>query len=59
MKGLVKEHICINHGHRQQCGDSQREWGGGWWLGGGTQGWVGNGDICNSINNKNKEKKLT
>ena len=26
-----------------------------WGLGGGRQG-VGNGDICNSVNNKNKEK---
>ena len=28
MKGLVKEHVRIIHGHRQQCGDGQREGGG-------------------------------
>ena len=35
MKGLVKEHPCITHGHRQQWGDGQREGGQG--LGGGRQ----------------------
>ena len=27
LKGLVKEHICIIHKHRQQCGDGWREKG--------------------------------
>ena len=30
MKGLAKEHICITHRHRQQCGDGQREGGTEW-----------------------------
>ena len=29
MKGLTKKCTCITHGHRQQCGDSQRERGWG------------------------------
>lgn len=43
MKGLAKDK------HRQQCGNGQRERvlkSGG-----------GNGDICNHMNNKNKENK--
>ena len=38
------------YGHRQQCGDGQREGGAG---GGGQRG--GDTDICNSVNNRNKE----
>ena len=38
--------------HRLQCGDGQWEGGGG--LGGGGQR-GGNGDICNSVNHKNKK----
>ena len=34
-KGLAKEHMCIAHGHREQCGDGQREWGG---VGSGKKG---------------------
>ena len=49
-KGLAKEHICITHRHRQQCGDGQRE-----------EGEVGKGcenrDICKSVDNKNTVKK--
>ena len=52
VKGLAKEHICIIRGHRQQCGDSQREVGQGLRGGGQSGGW----DICNNINNKNKDK---
>ena len=29
MKGVAKDHICVTHRHRQQCGDGQRE-GVGW-----------------------------
>ena len=29
MKGSAKEHIRITHGHRQQCGNNQREGGSG------------------------------
>lgn len=25
MKGIAKGHICIANGHRQQCGEGQRE----------------------------------
>ena len=59
MKGSAKELICITCRHRQQFGDGQRggqgevgggEMGGGWQKG-------ENGDICNGVNNKNKEKK--
>ena len=53
MKALAKDHICMTHGHRQQCGNSQREGGQG--LGGGGQR-RGNGDICNSVNSEHKEK---
>ena len=35
-KTLAEEHICIAHGHRQQCGEG---------------GWGEVGDICNSVNN--------
>lgn len=31
MKGLSKEHICIIHRHRRQCGDGLRK--GGWGTG--------------------------
>ena len=46
VKEVAKEHVCITHRRRQQCGDGQREEE-VWW----------NRDICNIINNKNKEKK--
>ena len=52
-KGLAKGHACITHRHRHQCGKEGK----------GDRGWVekgkgraGNGDICNSVNNTNKEK---
>ena len=45
---------CVNHRHRQQCGDGQREGGAGAAGGKGR----GDGGICNSVNNKNKIKKL-
>lgn len=49
MKRTAKEHIHIAHGHRQQCGEGQRD--GRRDLG--TEGMrVGNGDICNNVNNK-------
>ena len=51
MKGSSKGHICLTHRHRQQCGDGQRERGWGW---GEVGKGGGNGDICNSVNNKNK-----
>ena len=54
MKGLTKNHICITHGHRHQYGDSQREEG--WGLGRDRQRVRENGDIRNSVNNKNKRK---
>ena len=53
VKGLGKEHLCVTHRHRQQCSDSLREGRTrtGWrWAKGEI------GDICNSVNNKNKEK---
>ena len=56
MKGFAKEHICINHRNRQQCGDGQRE-GSGERLGKGGKG-EQQGEICNSINNKNKVLKI-
>ena len=49
-KGSAEEHICMTHGHRQQCSDGQREEGKG--LDGGKGK---NGNICNSVN-KSKEK---
>ena len=30
VKGLDKEHVCITHRHRQQCGDGQREGSKAW-----------------------------
>ena len=52
---ICKEHVCVTHRHRQQCGGGQRE--GGQALGtGGQKG--GSGDICTSVNNKNKNKKF-
>lgn len=50
MKGGVKEHMCIFHGHIQQCGE--RGAGAGWER----AKEVGIGDICTSINNKNNKK---
>ena len=51
-KGLAEEHMCISHRHRQQCGNSQKEKSRSWCR------WAreGNGDICNSVNGKNKEQ---
>ena len=43
----------MNHGHRQQCGAGQRKGGAAAWRRE-TKG--RNGYICNSVNNKNKEK---
>ena len=42
-------HICIAHGHRQQCVNAR-----GWGVGGGDQGGK-MGDLCNSVNNKKEE----
>ena len=42
-------HICIVHGHRQQCGKA-RQGGGGGRVEGDREG--NRRDICNSINNK-------
>ena len=44
----------MTHGHRQQCDDGQRRGEQG--LGGGGQS-GGNGDSCNSVNNKLKKEK--
>ena len=43
-------HICITHGHRQQCGKCRGEWEGAGWRGARRE----MGDMCNSVNNKNK-----
>ena len=51
----AKEYICMTHRHTQQCSDDQRERGPE--LSGGRQRGKGEGDICNSVNNKNKVKK--
>ena len=59
-KGLVKEHVCMTHGHGQWCGDGLWELGGGGWQHGGRQRgkiW----DNCNRITIKSfsfKENKL-
>lgn len=45
----------MTHRHQQECGNGQRE-GGGDWLEVGKGG--GNGNIRNSVNNKDKEKKM-
>ena len=55
-EALAKEHICITHRHRQWCGDGQREGEWGWVEVG--KGAGKNGDICNSVDDKNKEKKF-
>ena len=57
-KGLAKEHTGLTHGHKQQCGEGQREGGQG--LGGGRQreGWkVGTSVIVSIIKIKKKCKK--
>ena len=55
VKGWATDHECMTHRHRQQGGDGQRQgvWGE---VGKVGVGGLGNGDICNSVNNKNKEK---
>ena len=53
MKGLGKEHICMTHRHRQQCGDGHTVVQG---LNGGGQRKREDGDIYNSVKNKYKEK---
>lgn len=50
-----KEHISIAHRHRQQCRDGQREVG--WGSLQLSNGGMGNGEICNNVNNKNKKLK--
>ena len=55
MKGLAKEHKCITHGHRQQCGDGQREGGAGLGRRGTGGGKMGTSVTMSTI--KNKEKK--
>lgn len=50
MKRLAEKHMCIAHGHRQQCGIGQREGGGD--RAGKT------GDMCNSVNDKSIVKKI-
>ena len=47
MKGLVKKHMCMTHGHRQQCGDCLKE---GAWVELGKEG-TSRGNH-NNINNK-------
>ena len=53
---MLKEHICILNRHRQQFGDGQRETG--WEEAGGGGQREENEDICNSVNNKTKAKKV-
>lgn len=55
VKELDREHMCITHRPRKQCGDGQRE--GHWGPSGGGQRGGGNGDIYNNVNNKNKVLK--
>lgn len=55
MKGFAREHICITHGRKQQCGDGGREGGGALWRRANGEGAYR--DICNIIKYKNKEKK--
>ena len=53
-EGLAKEHICITHRHRLQCGDGPEGIGGraGWrWT-----KWGGDRDIYNNVNNKIKKR---
>ena len=52
VKGLVKEHICVNHRHRKQVITRGR----GQESGAAGKG-RGNGDICKGVNNTNKVKK--
>ena len=47
-------HICIAHGHRQQCGEGQEEGGG--WMEGGKGGKEGTSVIVNKTINKTKTK---
>ena len=49
----TREHICMTHRHRQQCRDIQRGQGAGW-----RGKWRKTEDISNSVNHKNKEKKM-
>ena len=50
MKGLAKEHICTTIDADNSVVMARGKGGGGWQGGQGG----GNGDICNSVNNKNK-----
>ena len=54
MKGLTKEHVCMTHRHRQQCGGGQREGGG---AKSGEKEREEKWGICNSVNNKLKKEK--
>lgn len=51
----MREGEWISHRHRLQCGDGQRKWVQG--LSGCGQRLV-DGDICNRVNNKKKEKNV-
>ena len=57
MKGLDKEHVCLTHRHRQQCGDGQRDRGRGSGRKEQRGTMWGYLCICNSVNNKNLKKK--
>ena len=50
----ISKRKSMAHRHRKHCGDILREEGGKSWVEVGKVG--GNGDICNSVNNKNKDK---
>ena len=57
MKRLAKEHICVTHGHRHQCGDGQERGVGAGWRRAKWQG-AEIGDICNSADNKIRRRRL-
>lgn len=46
-------HICMAHGHRQECGEGLR------WGRGGRRGQGGMRDSCNTVNNKENEHRLS
>ena len=56
-EGISQEHICKTHGHNNVImATGERGLGAGGW---GQEKRAGNGDICNSVNNKifrNKKK---